>query len=217
VAPAIALADTENPSLAAQFVADINSARSAAGLPAYAVVGDLTGIAQQHSDEMAARQQLYHNPNLTSQVQDWQEVGENVGTGPSVPSIHQAFMNSPEHRANILDPHFTQVGVGVTVDSQGELWVTEDFREPMQAAAPVAPTAPAPPTVAASTTQAAASTSSLTSVATPRVAAAPTPAQVLAHRLSWLGSHVLHRAAVRDPVAQAVDYVSVVTALAAGS
>ena len=52
-------------------------------------------------------------------------VGENVGEGPTVTDIHNAFMNSPEHKANILDHDFTQVGVGVSVDKNGIIWVTE--------------------------------------------------------------------------------------------
>src|SRR5438309_253533 len=113
-----------------QFVAKLNAARSAAGLRPYSVASDLTSVARQHSAQMASKQSLYHNPNLTSQVQNWQAVGENVGEGPTVSDVHAAFMHSPEHKANILDHDFTQVGVGVVVDKNGIIWVTEDFREP---------------------------------------------------------------------------------------
>jgi hypothetical protein len=79
---------------------------------------------------MARTDDLYHNPNLGSAVRNWQAVGENVGRGGDVPSLHQAFMNSPSHRANILDRDFTEVGVGTYVDGNGILWVTEVFRRP---------------------------------------------------------------------------------------
>jgi uncharacterized protein YkwD len=36
-------------------------------------------------------------------------------------------MNSPPHRANILDPAFTHVGIGCATDGTGTIWVTEDF------------------------------------------------------------------------------------------
>src|SRR5206468_9768196 len=111
--------------------ADMNAARQANGLRPYTVSYDLTSIARGHSRTMASKGQLYHNPSLTSEVQNWQAVGENVGDGPTVGDIHTAFMNSPEHRANILDHDFTQVGVGVSVDKNGIIWVTEDFRQPM--------------------------------------------------------------------------------------
>lgn len=40
---------------------------------------------------------------------------------------HQALMNSPGHRANILDPRFAKVGVGIYRNDRGEFWVTEMF------------------------------------------------------------------------------------------
>jgi hypothetical protein len=73
-----------------------------------------------------------------------------VGTGPTVESIHNAFVNSEHHYANLVEAKFTLIGVGV-VERDGRIWVTEDFKQPVQqkasprpAAAPVAP-APAPP------------------------------------------------------------------------
>ena len=42
----------------------------------------------------------------------WQKLGENVGRGGTIPQIHDAYLRSPSHRANILDPVFTQVGTG---------------------------------------------------------------------------------------------------------
>jgi uncharacterized protein YkwD len=41
-----------------------------------------------------------------------------------------AWMNSPEHRANILDPSFTDIGVGIAYDSRGEPYYTQEFGEP---------------------------------------------------------------------------------------
>src|SRR5438309_11441109 len=142
-----------------QFVAKMTAARQSAGLRPYSVASDLTSIARQHSAAMASQQSLYHNPNLTSQVQNWRAVGENVGEGPTVSDIHTAFMNSPEHRANILDHDFTQVGVGVAVDKNGIIWVTEDFRQPMSSG---------------STSAAGSSSSTSHSTTTTHPAAAPT-------------------------------------------
>ena len=42
----------------------------------------------------------------------WFKLGENVGKGGTIPQIHEAYLRSPSHRANILDPVFTQVGTG---------------------------------------------------------------------------------------------------------
>jgi len=115
------------------FVSRINAARRSAGRPGLSVRSDLAAVAYRHSQRMAAKNSLYHNPNLGAQVSNWQAVGENVGRGGDVASLHQAFMNSPTHRANILDRDYTEVGVGVVVDGNGIMWVTEVFRRPMRA------------------------------------------------------------------------------------
>ena len=78
---------------------------------------------------MASTGKMEHNPNLGSQVTGWSSVGENVGFGPSELSVHTALMNSPGHRANILNTGYAQVGVGVVVRN-GRVWVTEVFRTP---------------------------------------------------------------------------------------
>jgi hypothetical protein len=171
---------------------------------------------------MASGQSLYHNPRLTTAVHNWQAVGENVGEGPSVGDVHVAFMNSPEHRANILDHDFTQVGVGVSVDKNGIVWVTEDFREPMSAAAPVTHTSSHPTATHSSPV----STSAPTSSSTPTwSASAPTahPAQahptlspraILLQRLRQLRHHHHRISAHTDPVAQSFDYVANLSRLA---
>lgn len=132
VQPATAAVDS---SAEAQFVSLINAERKNAGLAPLSVAGDLVSVARKHSARMASKNELYHNPNLGSEVTGWQRVGENVGRGPSVSSIHTAFMNSAGHRKNILDPGWTQVGVGVEV-VDGRVWVTEVFRTPSGATAP---------------------------------------------------------------------------------
>jgi hypothetical protein len=94
------------------FLSDVNSSRASHGLKPLAMVSDLHSLATNWSHHMASQGTISHNPNLTSQGGNWQEIGENVGVGPSESSIEQAFMNSPEHRANILNPDYTQIGIG---------------------------------------------------------------------------------------------------------
>ncbi len=215
--PTAALAS--NSSMEAQFISDMNAAREANGLRPYTVSSDLTSIAREHSSTMASKDDLYHNPSLTSEVQNWQAVGENVGDGPTVSDIHTAFMNSPEHRANILDHDFTQVGVGVTVDRNGQIWVTEDFRQPMYASAP----APAPVTHRSSTVVHHYTSTPVRSTPAPvlvsRPAAKPvhrtpagTPASVLRARLSKMRTAAA-AAQSADPVSQAFDFLNNITTL----
>lgn len=113
----------------AAYLASLNGERRAHGLPALREVADLDSVAQRWSRQMADASRLAHNPRLTSQVSGWQVLGENVGEGPTVGDLDAAFMASPEHRANVLDRDYTQVGVG-TVRRGGILWITVDFRRP---------------------------------------------------------------------------------------
>jgi len=129
---------------AAEFVSRTNSARTSRGLRAYAVRSDLAAVAQRQAARMASQRRMYHNPSLGSEVSGWQAVGENVGRGWDVGSIHQAFMSSSSHRSNILSTSFTEIGVGTARASNGELFVSEVFRRP-SGATTYTPPAPRPP------------------------------------------------------------------------
>jgi uncharacterized protein YkwD len=114
------------------YLSRLNAERHAHGLPSLTMRSDLNGVAQRWAAHMAAAHALSHNPGLVSQVADWQAVGENVGSGPTVADIDAAFMASPAHRGNVLDRTYNDVGIG-TVRSDGVLWITVDFRDPMYA------------------------------------------------------------------------------------
>lgn len=107
------------------FAADTNSARTNAGVGKLTLDPQLSKAARMHTHEMVKRNLLYHTPNdkLTHRVTNWTVLGENVGVGGTVDSLQQAFMNSPEHKANILFPQFKYMGVG-SVEKGGRLWVT---------------------------------------------------------------------------------------------
>jgi len=75
---------------------------------------------------MRERGTIFHNPNLAAATSDWLGLGENVGVGASVGSLHEAFMRSPGHRDNILGD-YNYVGVGVAEGSDNLLWVTVIF------------------------------------------------------------------------------------------
>ena len=134
VAPAAnALTSVEN-----CFYQAINRERAAVGRKALTLKSDLTSIARRHSNWMAGDGTIYHadsssphykqGDNLAAEVSgNWWAAGENVGMGPDCNSIHDAFMASPGHKANILDTDYNQVGVGVAFDSDGTVYVTEDF------------------------------------------------------------------------------------------
>jgi uncharacterized protein YkwD len=117
------------------FVRDINALRASQGLPALAVESHLTSIARSFAAQMAANGSIFHNPNLASSApSQWLKLGENVGVGYDEPSLHQAFVNSPAHYRNLVDPSYRYIGLGV-VYSGGKTWVVEDF---MQTSTPIA-------------------------------------------------------------------------------
>ncbi len=113
------------------FTAKLNHARASRGIPRLALNRDLVRVAREQAARMAARSTLYHNPRLTQDVTNWRWVGENVGYGPDALTVHVAFMQSPGHRANILDRDYAQVGIGSVVVN-GRVWVAEVFRQPMR-------------------------------------------------------------------------------------
>ena len=91
----------------------------------------LSQLARQHSIAMANRGYIFHTANPSAyylQGMTWSTWGENVGvTGSTVGSIQRAFMNSPPHRANILNRRFHRVAIGTYRDANGFLWVTVFF------------------------------------------------------------------------------------------
>jgi hypothetical protein len=132
---------------AARLVELLNAERREAGLPALRVLPRLSRMAAAHSRVMGGDSapcgppHLHHNPDLGSQVQPAQAWGENVACAGDAGEMHQALMDSPGHRENILSPRWNAVGAG-TYDGR-LLWGTQVFAkvsgsELAEAAAPVA-------------------------------------------------------------------------------
>ena len=116
--------------IATHFLDATNATREAHGLAPVALSVRMTTLADHHSVKMVRENTLFHNMGLPRVVHNWTTIGENVGEGPSEAMIENAFMHSAPHRANILNPRYTQLGVGIVEDSHGDVWVTEDFRRP---------------------------------------------------------------------------------------
>ncbi|MBV8983941.1 MAG: CAP domain-containing protein, partial [Acidimicrobiia bacterium] len=107
------------------FVNAINQIRAGRGLGTLSISPPLSAVASAWSAQMATDGTLAHNPAFANQVSGWRMLGENVGTGGDVASIETAFENSPHHFENMVDPSYTEIGVGVVQDSSGTYWVTE--------------------------------------------------------------------------------------------
>lgn len=91
----------------------VNDSRAAASLPALAADNTAQTKAQAWADHLASANTLAHSTLSAGMDGQWTRLAENVGYGGSIGQVHQEFMASTGHRANILDPGMTHVGVGV--------------------------------------------------------------------------------------------------------
>lgn len=119
-----------------RFVALINQERSARELPELVVNPDVRTVARNWTATMisegdrCSQSEIDHNDGLGDEIPTgWDSHGENVGCGQSVESLHAALMDSEGHRGNILGSDFTDVGVGVDVDANGDIWFTQVFAQ----------------------------------------------------------------------------------------
>jgi uncharacterized protein YkwD len=105
-----------------------NADRSRNGLTSLTNVSDLQAYAQGWADAMMRAGRLSHSADLAA-VSNGRVVGENVGQGPTLTDIESGFMASPAHRANILRPDYSEVGVGVVWDGAAYFYVAVVFRQ----------------------------------------------------------------------------------------
>ena len=111
-----------------------NAERQQRGLAPLQWDGALHRAAMQHAHEMADRESISHQypgePGLAARAQmsgaHFSVVAENVAEAPSAVVIHDAWMHSPDHRDNLLDPRVDHVAIAVLVRGR-ELYAVEDF------------------------------------------------------------------------------------------
>jgi uncharacterized protein YkwD len=136
---------------AAEVLAVINQARADAGLPPYNVDPNLISSAISHDilmeDGCGLSHQCVNEPSLGQRETEagvhWTSAGENIGNGRTAlkdSQITEIALNlthemlnesAPDdgHRQNLLSSTFTSIGVAVTVDSSGTVWMTQDFSD----------------------------------------------------------------------------------------
>ena len=103
----------------------INQDRAANGVASLAYSASLARVAQYRAQDMLNRNYFSHYDPSTGQLAfvgllrlwgiPYSTAGENIAwsTNPSMAGINTMFMNSPEHRANILKAAYHRVGLGV--------------------------------------------------------------------------------------------------------
>jgi uncharacterized protein YkwD len=182
---------TVNSSFASQVVALVNQHRAAIGIGQLAGDGTLTRSAVWKSMNMAGLNYFDHNDDPIGRTPGQRLVacgwpsnlgwGENIAYGYSTPaSVMSAWLNSPGHKANIENPSYTSIGVGVAANAQGIYYWTQDFGQGSSGGSPppVTTTPPPPATTTpppATTTPPPATTAPATTARSTTTTAAPEP------------------------------------------
>jgi hypothetical protein len=109
-------------------------ARRSESLPGLVRDPALDRVARGHADRMMRARRLGHDvgdgdprERLERAGISLVQVGENVAHAANVTLAHRALWSSPSHRDNLLQPRFDRVGIGVSADSDGSIWVTQLF------------------------------------------------------------------------------------------
>lgn len=112
----------------ARFAEKINKARARRDRKPVDIDMHISAVAATHSRAMKRETQLRHTGErkLRERVTRWELLGENVGRGGTVDSLHQAFMESEGHRKTVVSKEFRYVGVGIARD-EDQIWVTVLF------------------------------------------------------------------------------------------
>jgi len=123
------------PTVAEQYLfQSANAERVQRGMRPLRWDNSLFRAADMHARQMAARASISHQypgePDLSTRGRDagakFNVISENVAEAPDAVRIHDAWMHSAGHRANLLDPRVDSVGIGV-ISRNGELYAVEDF------------------------------------------------------------------------------------------
>lgn len=148
--------------LRSKALALVNRSRREHGLPALSFGNALNEAAQSHSSDMLARNYYSHNSPEGETIGDrftragggkWLLTAENIAQckdcGPPISDyyleqLHQGWMNSPGHRANILREGITEFGYGISAAKDGGLYAVQTFSGPGTPNTTLQPTAATP-------------------------------------------------------------------------
>jgi uncharacterized YkwD family protein len=122
-----------------QVVDLVNKERAAAGLSALKVNTKLAGMAEKKAEDLRDNNYFDHNSPVYGSPFDmmrqygisYTAAGENLAKGQRTPAdVMNGWMNSPGHRANILNSSYTEIGVGYVTDSNGTTYWVQEFIRP---------------------------------------------------------------------------------------
>lgn len=127
-----------NVAIAQDLLQLVNAERQRVNAPPLVLNDKLTAAAQRHAQDMATSRRMSHNgfdgSTMGSRIDAtryrWSTIGENVAMGqPTAAAVMSGWMNSPGHRQNILNPAFTELGVGQATGG-GRIYWAQVFASP---------------------------------------------------------------------------------------
>lgn len=127
----------ERPDLEYEMFLLINEERRKRGIALLKIDEKMKQVARAHSTDMFHRGYFAHvtpeglNPfqrmkqaNIT-----YKKAGENLALAKTLEEAHSGLMNSPSHRAAILNPHFKRVGIGIMDGGENGFMFSQEFRD----------------------------------------------------------------------------------------
>ncbi len=124
------------PDLEAQMLVLINNERAKQGLSPLKADPEMTQVARAHSNDMFVKGYFAHN-NLEGKTPfdrmreakvTFLTAGENLALAQTLEIAHMGLMNSPGHKANILNTTFGRVGIGILDGGFYGLMISQEFR-----------------------------------------------------------------------------------------
>ena len=129
--PASAQSYTRDAAMESGFLANLNAQRASRGVAPLTLNSSMSNAAAGWTSQMVNGDFLAHAGDIISGTPaGWTKVGENVGRGKTVASLTTAFMNSPGHARNVLDPDYTHVGIAVVVHPTGRVYTCLLYTSP---------------------------------------------------------------------------------------
>ncbi len=116
----------------------LNEDRRSAGLEPLKINLKLSKLAADYALDMNKRRFFSHvDPDGKDPFErmaaigvDFPNAGENIAISPDVETAHKMLMDSPLHKENILNPKFTEIGIGVRPNSRGGVYLVQEFIGP---------------------------------------------------------------------------------------
>lgn len=117
--------------VAVELLRLVNAERQRVNAPPLVLNEQLNNAAQGHAQDMARSRRMSHTGSdgstMRSRIEatqyNWSTIGENVAMGqPTAAAVMAAWMNSPGHRQNILNPAFNELGIGYATAAGQPYW-----------------------------------------------------------------------------------------------